>query len=254
MHRMTAFAHRIFIFATAALILAGAGHTALAQPAPARIDPAPGDYQAEGGAGRLTVTRQGPASLRFRLRAEGPNGHSCALDGEILAGVASLAPDGAREICRVFFGREGDAVAVSTNGADACRYYCGARASFEGAYRLSIAGCAEPARRAARRSFKALYDAGDHAKALATLQPLLDRCAATMPWLEAGWIRNDVALTQLKLGAPRDCLRTLEPLRADAARSEAEIRAAYPPSDADRYLSILRATRSNAGRCEAATP
>lgn len=169
-----------------------------------------------------------------------------------MAGVASLTQDGTREICRVVFGLEKEAVAVSSNGANACRFYCGARASFEGLYRPTVAGCAEPARRAARRSFKALYDAGDHAKALATLQPVLERCAAATPWLEAGWIRNDVAITQLRLGAARDCLRTLEPLRADAARSEADIRAAFPPSDADRYLAILRATRTNASRCEAA--
>ncbi len=218
----------------------------------ARIDPAPGEYQTEGGWGSLRVIREGPATLRFRLRAEGANGHSCGLDGVILGGVASLAPEGVREVCRVFFGRDGEAVVLSTNGAEACRYYCGARASFEGRYLPSRSGCSDAERRSARREFKARYDAGDHAGALARLKPVLDRCAASTPWLETGWIRNDVAITQFKLGAPADCLQTLAPLRADAGRSEAEIRAAYPPSDADRYLSILRATRSNAGRCEAA--
>ena len=241
-----------FARAAALSMLVAARGPAGAQPASDWVEPALGEYQREGGSGRLTITRQGPASLRFRLRAEGPNGHSCALEGEILAGVASLAPDGTREICRVVLGREGESVAVSSNGADACRVYCGVRASFEGLYRPTVMGCAEPARRAARRSFKALYDAGDHAKALATLQPVLERCAAATPWLEAGWIRNDVAITQLRLGAARDCLRTLEPLRADAARSEVDIRAAFPPSDADRYLAILRATRINASRCGAA--
>jgi hypothetical protein len=200
----------------------------------------------------LRVTREGPASLRFRLRAEGANGHSCGLDGVILGGVASLTPEGEREVCRVFFGRDGEAVVLSTNGAGACRHYCGARAAFEGRYLPSRAGCSEAERRNARRDFKARYDAGDYPAALARLQPVLERCAASTPWLEAGWIRNDVAITQFKLGVPADCLQTLAPLRADAARSEAEIRQAYPPSDADRYLSILRATRSNAARCETA--
>lgn len=242
---------RVVAAMSAMLVTAAAAH---AQPAPAHADPAPGEYQTEGGAGRLTVTRQGATTLGFRLRADGPNGHSCALDGEILAGVASLALPGVREICRVVFGRSGEGVEVSTTSADACRQFCGARASFEGVYRPAVAGCAEPARRAARRQFKALYDAGDYAKALAALEPVLQRCAGAMPWLEAGWIRNDLALAQLKQGAPRDCLHTLEPLRADAARSEADIRAAYPPSDADRYLAILRATRHNAARCEAVRP
>jgi hypothetical protein len=200
----------------------------------------------------LHVTRENPATLRFRLRAEGANGHSCGLGGIVLGGVAGLTPEGATEVCRVFFGRDGEAVVVSTNGSEACRYYCGARAAFEGRYLPSRAGCSEPERRTARREFKARYDAGDFAAALARLQPVLARCASTTPWLELGWIRNDVAITQFRLGAPGDCLQTLAPLRADAARSEAEIREAYPPSDADRYLGILRATRSNAARCAAA--
>lgn len=239
----------MWLCAVLAALLPGPAWAAPADAA--RVDPAPGDYQTEGGWGRLKVTREGPVTLRFRLRAEGANGHSCGLDGTILAGVASLTPEGVREVCRVFFGRDGEAVVLSTNGAEACRYYCGARASFEGRYLPSRAGCSEPARRTARRDFKARYDAGDYAGALARLQPVLARCTAATPWLELGWIRNDVAIAQLKLGAPGDCLQTLAPLRADAARSEAEIREAYPPSDADRYLSILRATRSNAARCEA---
>lgn len=235
-----------------ALLAAASGRAATAPADAARSDPEPGDYQTEGGWGRLKVTRDGPAALRFRLRTEGANGHSCGLDGVILAGVASLTPAGAGEVCRVFFGRDGEAVVLSTNGAGACRYYCGARAAFEGRYLPSRTGCSEPERRTARREFKARYDAGEFAAALARLQPVLARCAAATPWLEQGWIRNDVAITQLRLGAAGDCLQTLAPLRADAARSEAEIREAHPPSDADRYLSILRATRSNAGRCEAA--
>jgi hypothetical protein len=250
---------RLFPHLVATLVLALAV-VATAAPAsgqasraePPRSDPSPGTYQTEGGWGVLRVTREGPATLRFRLRTEGANGHSCGLDGAIQGGIASLSPEGAGEVCRVFFGRDGEAVVVSTNGVGACRYYCGARASFEGRYLPSRAGCSEPERKVARREFKARYDAGEYAAALARLQPVLERCAGSTPWLEAGWIRNDVAITQFRLGAPADCLRTLAPLRADAARSEAEIREAFPPSDADRYLGILRATRSNAARCEAA--
>lgn len=236
-----------------ALALGWASGAAAQGPAsPARADPSPGEYQAGGGTARLTVTRAGPASLRFSLRSDGPNGHTCALDGEILAGVGSLSPKGAPDICRVFFDSRNGAIVVSSNGAQACRYHCGARASFEGDYRPVAADCSERARRAARRNFQGAYEAGEHAKALALLQPVLERCAAEMPWLEASWVRNDLALTQLRLGEPRACLATLEPLRADAARSEAELRAALPPGDAERHASVLRATRSNMGRCEAA--
>lgn len=243
----------LLLVAAAAATAPSAAPAGEASPTAApRGDPVPGTYQTEGGWGVLRVTLEGPASLRFRLRTEGANGHSCGLDGAIVGGVASLTPVGAGEVCRVFFGRDGDAVVLSTNGAEACRHYCGARAAFEGRYLPARAGCSDAERRAARREFKARYDAGDYAAALARLQPVLERCATATPWLEAGWIRNDLAITQLRLGAPADCLRTLAPLRADAARGDSEIRAAYPPADADRYLGILRATRSNAGRCEAA--
>ena len=216
-----------------------------------RQDPEPGSYQTDGGWGRLQITAARPVGLRFDLRAEGPNGHSCRLEGEILAGVGSLTPEGAREVCRVFFRTQGDRIDVSTNGAASCREYCGVRASFEGSYLRRSAACAEASRKQARRDFKKLYDGGKHAAAAARLQPILDQCAASLPWHEAGWIRNDLALAQLKAGDPKACLQTLEPLVADAARSEDEIRHALPPSDATRALAIGRATRTNHALCSA---
>lgn len=216
-----------------------------------RQDPEPGSYQTDGGWGRLQVTAARPVGVRFDLRAEGPNGHSCRLEGEILAGVGSLTPEGSREVCRVLFRTQGDRIDVSTNGAASCREYCGVRASFEGSYLRRNAACAEASRKQARRDFKKLHDAGRHAAAAARLQPILDQCAASIPWHEAGWIRNDLALAQLKAGDAAGCLRTLEPLVADAARSEEEIRRALPPSDATRALTIGRATRTNHALCSA---
>ncbi len=45
------------------------------------------------------------------------------------------------------------------------------------------------------------------------------------------------------------CRATLAPLAADAARSDEAIRNDYPPSDADAYLSVLKATRTNLKLC-----
>jgi hypothetical protein len=216
-----------------------------------RQDPAPGTYQTEGGWGRLQITARQPVGLRFDLRAEGPNGHSCRLAGEILAGVSSLTPDGATEVCRVSFHPEGNRIDVSTNGAASCREYCGVRASFEGRYLRRASACGDASRKQARREFRKLYDAGKHAAAAARLQPVLDQCATSLPWHEAGWIRNDLALARYKAGDAEGCLRALEPLLRDAARTEAELREALPPSDATRALAIARATRTNHGLCSA---
>lgn len=216
-----------------------------------RQDAEPGSYQTEGGWGRLQITATQPVGLRFDLRAEGPNGHSCRLEGEILAGVGSLTPEGTREVCRVFFRPQGDRIEVSTNGAASCREYCGVRASFEGTYLRRASACGDASRKQARREFRKLYDAGKHAAAAGRLQPILDQCAASLPWHEAGWIRNDLALTRYKAGDAAGCLRTLEPLLEDASRTDEEVRHALPPSDATRALAIARATRTNHALCSA---
>lgn len=240
-----------FRFSTATgLILCAATFFAAAVPA-AGPGPAPGTYRTDGGWGRLEIRESAPAALHFDLRTEGPNGHSCALAGEIVAGVVRLSPGDGRDVCEVSFRAADDRIDVTTNGAASCRDHCGARAAFEGRYVRRAASCSESRRRQARKEFRRDYDAGRHAAAAGRLQPLLDECAAALPWHEAGWIRNDLALARLKAGDPAACLETLEPLQADAARTEADIRRDLPPSDASRLLSIVRATRTNQALCTA---
>jgi len=242
-----------FRFPTAAgLMLCVAAFLAPVVPA-AGPGPAlsPGTYLTDGGWGRLEIRESAPAVLRFDLRAEGPNGHSCGLGGEIVAGVARLVPGDGRDVCQVSFRVVGDRIEVVTNGVASCRDHCGARAAFEGRYVRRAASCSEGRRRQARKEFRRDYDAGRHAAAAGRLQPLVDECVAALPWHEAGWIRNDLALAQLKAGDPAGCLKTLEPLQADAARTEADIRRDMPPSDASRLLAIARATRTNQALCTA---
>ena len=84
---------------------------------------------------------------------------------------------------------------------------------------------------------------------MATLAPLLSQCQRTLDWLSEPWLRNDLALAQLRAGDAAACRATLAPLAADAARSDEAIRNDYPPSDADAYLSVLKATRTNLKLC-----
>jgi hypothetical protein len=53
------------------------------------------------------------------------------------------------------------------------------------------------------------------------------------------------------LGDFTACQRTLQSLAADAAKTDEALREKYPPSDADSYLPIVKAARTNIKLCEA---
>ena len=101
-----------------------------------------------------------------------------------------------------------------------------------------------------RTAFKSLYDARSFAEAAAKLRPLLTTCAPVLPWLDAGWIRNDLALTEFKLGDRSACLVTLARLAADAALSDDGLHEKYPPADFDDYFPIVKAARANLALCK----
>ena len=73
------------------------------------------------------------------------------------------------------------------------------RAGLDGLYlKPAAAGC-EPAQlRRQRALFKQQYDRKDYAGAVATLAPLLSQCQRTLDWLGEPWLRNDLALAQLR--------------------------------------------------------
>ena len=66
-------------------------------------------------------------------------------------------------------------------------------------------------------------------------------------------MRNDLALTQFRLGDAAGCLRTLEPLAKDAAKSDAQIRdEMVAPTDVDNWLPVVKAARTNLKLCRTA--
>ena len=67
---------------------------------------------------------------------------------------------------------------------------------------------------------------------------------------DQAWIRNDLALTQLRLGDAAACRKTLEPLAQDASKSDASIREDYPGFEADAQIRLARATRTNLKLCQ----
>ena len=230
----------------ASLVL-GCSVTALMAQTPALT---PGEYISAGGWGHLAITTKGKA-LSFSLTAIGANVHTCDLAGEIHAGKATLEAMEPDKPCVVSFAAKAGGIDVSSGDSGTCRYYCGARASFEALYLAPAAGCTRVALRDQRSAFKKLYDQKSFAAARKTLEPVLEQCKATLHRLEEGRIRNDLAVTLHKLGELAECQRVLEPLMEDARLSDDELRNNYPPSDADMLLPIVRATRTNLRLCKA---
>lgn len=204
-------------------------------------NPPAGDYIFERGSGALHVKPNG----HFDITTIGANAHTCALDGTIVHGKAKIDDTA----CVVNFTLDADKVKVTTNGADQCRESCGARASFEGTYTRPAPGCTDMAVAVSRKRFKRQYDAKDYTAARTTLAPVLADCAPTLDWITTAWVRNDLALAQLRAGDRAACLQMLKPLAEDAALTDDGIKENYPPADAEIYLPVVRATRTNLKLC-----
>lgn len=211
-----------------------------------------GSYVTEGGWGDITIKRGNDGKTTFRIFAIGGNAHMCDLEGEIKNGRAVLteaAEDG--KPCIIKFVTNGTSIEVTQQTPDICRYFCGARATFEGTYLMPPRGCSSSEMIKKRSDFKRLYDKKQYAEALAKLEPILSSCSRIINWLDKGRIQNDLAVTLHKLGRYDDCIKILEPLSADAAKTDEQIRDDYPPSDAENYLPIVRSTRTNLKLCRA---
>ncbi len=209
----------------------------------------PGEYVTEGGWGIMTISVSKDRKTHFSLDAVGANAHICNLEGEVRDLQSRIDVDEPGKLCVVTFSPTPGGIDVASLDSETCRYFCGMRAHFEGEYLALPPECKDRERTAARERFKRLYDAKSYAKASETLEKLLNGCSKTLSWLDAGWIRNDLAITQYHLGRLADCRKTLEPLTTDAAKTEEELRKSLPPSDFDAYLPIAKATWHNSKLC-----
>jgi hypothetical protein len=194
--------------------------------------------------GNLVVTGNAKA-LKFKIDAFGANGHTCSLDGDLRDNQAKL--EGDDEPCIVKF--DANAKGIDVHGNEACRTYCGMRARFDGMYFKPAPGCDSDDRSRTRDAFKASYAKKDYATARTRLEPVLAQCAPLLSWLEKASIRNDMAVTLFHLRDRAACLSVLEPLAADAAKTDDAIRENYPPTDADDYLPLVKAARANLKLC-----
>jgi len=151
----------------------------------------------------------------------------------------------------VAFLPKAEGVDVTVNDRLICHFYCGARASFPGFYLKVAPACTPAALKKTRGAFKQRYDQKAYAAARALLEPALRQCARTLDRLNGGWMRNDLAIAQYRLGDVAACRQTLQPLQKEARQSDEDVRTEYSPIDAENYLPVVRAARTNLKLCGA---
>ncbi len=216
-----------------------------------------GEYISEHSQGQLSLKPGKGSAMLFSLESVGANGHTCSLEGELQVerelrrGRATLEAMEAKDPCIVTMTATPAGIEVKDGDSGSCRFYCGARASFDATYFLPAPACREKTVMTTRNTFKRLYDGKKFAEARAMLEPLLNDCTRTLYWLDEGRIRNDLAVTLHKLGDLAACRDVLKPLSEDARMSDTKLQESYPPTDLESVMPIVRSTRTNLRLCAA---
>lgn len=211
---------------------------------------ATGRYVSVGDWGTLVVKKAPSGETRFEIEAIGGNCHVCSVSGVVKGktGVADydyIQEDS--EKCKVSLKPVSGGVDVAPLTSEACRYFCGARAGFDGLYKLPPARCTAKQRQARRAEFLALYRTKKFAQASDVLSGLIVECADFIDWIEIDKVRNDLALAQYHAGDSAACLATLAGTRAGKAQGEDGLGLA--PCDHDNYIGTAKATWYNQKLC-----
>ncbi|MGM9516370.1 hypothetical protein ACS5PK_19120 [Roseateles sp. DB2] len=228
-------AHRPFTFRLALTLAA-----ALVLPLCAQSAPSASIYVTQAGWGHLSL--QGD---RFELLATGSNGHSCVLDGARQGSVGD-----AGEGCKLQFkplpGGRLEVLPASPSMDQACRMFCGARASFDGVYHPMPQGCEDEQRHARQAQGLQAYKAGRHAEAASRWAELERSCGVFMHWTESYALNNDRAVAAYHLGDFAACVALSRPVADD---QQLQVFRETAPTDHDNLLPLLRAARFNLQRC-----
>ncbi len=223
-----------------------------AGPAPAAtVDtPAAGRYVTQGGFGELDVQPAANGSAPFELSVQGANGHSCGLEGTIQGGRATLPTMAGEPDCKLVFETKPNGVTVSSPTLEACRFFCGSRAGFDFEYLRLPEACTPERVRTQRAAFQGHYKTKRYRQAAPVLQQLLRQCETFLFWVDAGRVRNDLAITQYHLGDKAACRATLVPVASVATRNRSTLKAQLPPADFEMFLPVAKATWHNLKLCQ----
>ena len=206
-----------------------------------------GEYVTEKGWGHLRLANK-QGGLIFSI--ESVTGEDmCTLDGVIRNGQGVVTDDMGTSTCIVDFVEDDSGIDVSARTPAECKHFCGYNGEFEAKYLDVKAGCGRSAIQQTRDSFKLLYDSKNYKPALEALSPVLADCLPTLDWEEEGGIRNDLAIAQYRSGLHEQCLATLAPYAEDAGKDDDAVVDGWSPALANRYLSIVKAARTNIALC-----
>jgi len=211
---------------------------------------APGEYLGEGGRGNLRLEGAAGGAQKFFLESYGANGHSCQVDGTLRAGTARVPTEDKEPPCVLKFKNKADGIEVGAE-SPSCQFFCGARATIGDSFLKPPAGCTTAEVKKTRTAFKQQFDKKDYTQARVLLQPVVDKCLKTMNEVDEGWVRNDMALTLLRLNDKPGCVKMLESYKELAAMNDKQLADSYPPFDAQIREPIARATRTNLKLCGA---
>ena len=207
-----------------------------------------GRYVSDGDWGTLQIKRVGKTTT-FEIDAMGGNCHVCSLSGVVQANVGVVQDESVTnpaEQCKVSFKTTDGGWLVEPQTNEACRNYCGMRATFEGVYNVAPTQCLPKQQQSTRNQFLALYKAKQFAQARDMLAGLLSQCSRFINWIAIDQIRNDLALAQYHAGDSNACLQTLAATRAGL---EKESEFWLPPCDHDNYIATAKATWHNQKLC-----
>ncbi len=221
--------------------------------------PAPGEYETLHGGGTLSISRQEGGALSFHIFTVGGNLHFCDLSGHIKGDKGYAHEDGGSEDsapqqsppqtsepqCVISFKPVANGYSVDPGSDNACRYFCGARAWFEGDYIMPPAGCRPGERESRRANFKSQYDAKDYAHAYETLNAFYRQCGDFLHWMTVDDVRNDLAVTQHHLGRDDACLAILKDNTVGTESGDVNL----PPGDQEAFRETAKATWFNLKLC-----
>jgi hypothetical protein len=210
----------------------------------------PGKYITEGNWGTLIVSTSTPDTpMEFTIDAWGANGHPCSVEGDIQNNLSVTA-----DKCTIQFQTHPDRISVIVNPEfeSACRNYCGTRAWFPGDYFPVDPFCEKTQN--VREEFLHNYQSAKFQKARQLLVELLGKCERFTDWYTQAEIRNDLAITQFRLGSKADCLKAIEPIKNIFIDDPANTGVTFTPLDAEWGEKMMKITRFNWKKCGGATP
>jgi hypothetical protein len=219
----------------------------------------PGQYVSDGSYGSLVIQKDKEGKLTFDIESVGGNCHMCGVSGVIVDGVGR-ADDGTDEEdskCLISFSAKNSEIAVEPITGEKCRYYCGARASFDGTYSIPPTACTRANRQAQRDRFLVLYQSRQYSQAADMLESLITQCQKFMGWIEIDKVRSDLALAQYHNHQPEQCLKTLNDTLVAEVEDEEELKSGekdvyLPPCDFDNYIATAKTIWFNKALCTSA--